>query len=142
METTSLIIVTILVIVSLGVLAMPFLRRHSDATDNALAVQKARDELVTTYERVLATIRDLDEDHNTGKLQPEIYKQERAYWTEQGVRLLQQLEPDADQAMVVEQQSTKSQPSSQAQSPASDSVLDDAIEQAIAAYRQAQTNAS
>jgi len=141
MEMTSLVIVTILVIVSLGVLAMPFLGRHSDAEDNAVAMQKARDELVTTYERVLATIRDLDEDHNTGKLQPEIYKQERAYWTEQGIRLLQQLEPDAEQAIDNDRQPVKAaQPARAANTP--DVMLDDAIEQAIAAYRQAQTNAS
>ena len=50
-----------------------------------LARQKQREILATTYERTLASLRDVDEDHLTGKLAERITKTERAYWTDQGV---------------------------------------------------------
>lgn len=90
--------------------------------------QKKRDELLTSYERVLATIRDLDEDHNTGKLGSDAYQSERAYWTEQGITLLQQLEPQEE-----ERPARKA-----AKAEKADTQLDDAVEKAIADYRKAK----
>jgi hypothetical protein len=133
MTITGLIAGIVLLLVTLYVLAQPFLqqRQHQKGELSAAVAQKQRDELLTSYERILATIRDLDEDHSTGKLPPETYQQERAYWTEQGILLLQQLEPDADalnaETPVVEQ----------VEKPVADKALDEAIEKAIAEYRKA-----
>lgn len=128
MNMISLIIVGVLVLITLVALAQPFvLQRNANRRDTGSS-QIQRDELLTDYERVLATIRDLDEDHQTGKLGEEAYQRERAYWTEQGIVLLQQLEPDSEPEVDI------------APKPVTevDKVLDDAIEQAIAAYRQAE----
>ena len=47
---------------------------------------------MNAYERTLASLRDVDEDHLTGKLADADYEAERAYWTDQGVAILQALE--------------------------------------------------
>lgn len=126
MSIEGLIGSVILVLVGLVTVSLPFLRRNwAGLSPRERAIQKARDELLTTYERVLATIRDLDEDYQTGKLTDTEYQQERGYWAERGVYLLQQLEPDA------------ASPEPVRASP-QETVLDDAIENAIKAYRQAQ----
>jgi hypothetical protein len=133
MSIAGIIAGIVLLVVTLFVLAQPFLqqRRNQQSELTAALAQKQRDELLTSYERVLATIRDLDEDHNMGKLAPETYQQERAYWMEQGILLLQQLEPNADAL------NTESSAVAQAETPEADKALDDAIEKAIAEYRKA-----
>ena len=75
------------VMLALGVsyLTWPLLRRRFSVTGEEVTRRKQRDELLTTYERTLATIRDLDEDHLTGKLSEDDYQAERGYWKEQGV---------------------------------------------------------
>jgi hypothetical protein len=126
MTTGAIIASIVLIAIALFGIALPFLqqRRNQNRELETALSQKKRDELLTDYERVLATIRDLDEDHLTGKLVPETYQRERAYWTEQGILLLQKLEPDTETTSDTEIES--------------DDVLDDAIEKAIAEYRQAQ----
>jgi hypothetical protein len=133
MTITGLIAGIVLLLVTLYVLAQPFLqhRQHQKGELSAAVAQKQRDELLTSYERILATIRDLDEDHSTGKLPPETYQQERAYWTEQGILLLQQLEPDVD---VLNSETPVVEP---VEKPVADKALDEAIEKAIAEYRKA-----
>ncbi|MBZ0291352.1 MAG: hypothetical protein K8L99_02185 [Anaerolineae bacterium] len=133
MSIEGMIGAVILVVVTLFGIGLPFLRRRwTPVSASELAFEKAREELLTTYERVLATIRDLDEDYQTGKLSEDTYQQERAYWTERGMLLLEQLEPDMENEV-------KSKPQrGQSTSDNADQVLDDAIEQAIKAYRQAQ----
>jgi hypothetical protein len=136
MTATGILVGLVLLIVALFVLGYPLVQqRRSEKRDLAAAIaQKSRDELLTSYERVLATIRDLDEDHQTGKLAPDTYQREREYWTEQGIALLQQLEPDADALPANE---SAAEP---VERPSADKTLDDAIEQAIAEYRKAQVS--
>lgn len=132
MTAAGMIAGIVLLIIALAALAQPFVQQRRENRELAAALsQKKRDELLTSYERVLATIRDLDEDHLTGKLAPETYQLERAYWTEQGILLLQQLEPDADaidEGLAV----------GQVETPSADVALDDAIEKAIADYHRAR----
>jgi hypothetical protein len=130
MTATGLIVSLVLLAIAVIGVALPFLQqRRNQNRELATALsQIKRDELLTDYERVLATIRDLDEDHQTGKLAPDTYQRERAYWTEQGILLLQKLEPDAE--ALSDETTTDS---------AGDSdTLDDAVERAIAEYRRAQ----
>lgn len=133
MTVAGLIGGIVLLAIALFVIAQPFLQqRRNQNRELATALsQRERDELLTDYERVLATIRDLDEDHQTGKLAPDTYQRERSYWTEQGILLLQKIEPDTkadEDVSIVENDADK----------VADAALDDAIEKAIADYRQAE----
>ena len=112
-----------------GVIYIPSCKNSAASSRTMVEAQKKRDELLTGYERVLATIRDLDEDHQTGKLDPGTYQREREYWTEQGILLLQKLDPDADNVQASEPVIDEPEKSD------ADAELDDAIEKAIANYR-------
>ena len=129
MTITGLIIGIVLLIVALLALALPFVQEQRTSSRTDMTAQKKRDELLTSYERVLATIRDLDEDHQTGKIAPEAYQKEREYWTEQGILFLQELDPDGDTLSPVDEVVAIETPE------IADEVLDDAIEKAIAEYR-------
>lgn len=132
MTVTGLIGGIALLGVALVALIAPFVQQRRSNNQLEADAQKKRDEFLTSYERVLATIRDLDEDHETGKLAPNTYQREREYWTEQGILLLEELEIDSDEAIVEDRVPEKSD------LPA-DKVLDDAIEKAIAEYRGEHT---
>lgn len=125
MTTAGLFIVIGLFLVTLVGLAQPFFKRGRSSQSD-LSSQKQRDELLTSYERVLATIRDLDEDNQTGKIAPATYQRERAYWTEEGIALLQALESTDDVVSLAQVQDDS----------VADTTLDDAIERAIAEYRE------
>lgn len=70
----------------------PFLgrRRRGPAADTLLETQRER--VVVYYERVLRNLRDLEEDHITGKISPEDYEQERDLWLQRGAQALQTLD--------------------------------------------------
>lgn len=123
MELGTILGTGVLLLIAIAAVLQPFAVKSRSGLFTAEA-QKERDELLTSYERVLATIRDLDEDFNTGKLAPDTYQAERSYWTEQGIALLQQLEPQEEAA----KKSSKK--------PVDNS--DDEVEKAIAAYRKAK----
>ena len=135
MTIAGMIAGVILIIIALIAVATPFLeQRRRENRDIAAALsQKKRDELLTSYERVLATISDLDEDHQTGKLAPETYQQEREYWVEQGILLLQALESEVDS-----DSNEGEAPAGGATDIVVDEALDEAIEKAIADYRKTQ----
>lgn len=118
----------VLIVIALAAVLQPYLANRRAVRNILLGdLQKSQDELVTSYERVLAMIRDIDEDYQTGKLAPDNYQEERAYWTEQGIKLLQKIEPDNEAELHVGAKSDKA-----------DEVLDAEIEKAIAAYREAK----
>lgn len=127
MTTTILMIGGgLLLIATIGVL-IPFITQRRRNQSN-LSAKKAHDELLTHYERILATIHDLDEDHQAGKLAPATYQRERAYWTEQGINLLQQLKTAFD--------AVKNEGIAQPAAPVPDQKLDYSIENAIAQLRE------
>lgn len=129
MTITGLVIGIVLVAVAVLALIVPFVQQSRGNNRSDVEAQKKYDELMTSYERVLATIRDLDEDHQTGKLAPETYQRERGHWTEQGILLLQEIDPDGDNP-------PSKHDAVEAKTPeVADDVLDDAIEKAIAEYR-------
>ncbi len=140
MSSQGLIIVIFIAASSALWIALPMITRRTITINMAqIEEQKAHDALLTTYERILATIRDLDEDYNTGKLQDDVYEQERVYWADRGVQVLQLLDPQVQQE--VQARVTGAPESHEEELPANeaDAVLDDAIENAILAYRQAKT---
>ncbi|MCB0056703.1 MAG: c-type cytochrome biogenesis protein CcmI [Caldilineaceae bacterium] len=113
MSTTGIVISLIILAVAVIWVIAP-LRRGRNLPSAALTAQE---QLVAVYERVVARIRDLDEDFASGKLHEEDYTSERAALTERGVQILQALEAGKTE---------------QAESgPIVDTELDRAIEAAI-----------
>ena len=118
----------LLAIVALIVVA-PLLRRDSDHADDA-RLQKQRERLLVYYERVLTKIRDLDEDHATGKMLDVDYGQEREEWVQRGIHVLRALDNLHAQNII---------PEAITDDAAVDEAIDDAIEAAIKAYRGVAT---
>lgn len=112
-----------------GVLVvMPLLRRESEAGAESLHLHKQRERLLAYYERVLTNLRDLDEDHITGKMPDDAYAAEREDWMQRGVEVLKTLDALDEHSVI---------PASIHDEAAVDEAIDDAIEAAIAARRQA-----
>lgn len=68
------------------VLAWPFFVPPSPSLDDQLERQRQRAHAY--YERVLANIRDLDEDYRTNKIDQAEYQAEREAWAARGVVVL------------------------------------------------------
>ena len=133
MSTEGVIAALGMVVIGLVWLAYPLVRRTTSLNIQEVTRQKERAELLTAYERTLASIRDLDDDYLTGKLTQTDYEMEREHWAEQGVAILQELEKYGIKKSSKAFKSNKVQK----QIPTDvdpDAQLDDAIEQAIAAY--------
>lgn len=126
MSTAGIFITLILVGLSIAFVVLPLVRSAGTKSRAALA-RKARDEVLTAYERVLATLRDLDEDFHTGKLAEHEYQEERSRRIQQGTLLLQHLETlDA------------ANPPETIEVSAPAAVEDDAVEALIARYAQTE----
>jgi len=134
MSTEGVIAAVIMIIIGLIWLAFPLVRRKSSLNDQELFDQKERAALLTTYERTLASIRDLDDDHLTGKLSEDDFERERGQWAEQGVTVLQELEKYGVKKPSKKSKTDARQKSLPTTQVDPDAQLDDAIEQAIAAY--------
>jgi len=134
MSIEGLIVSLVILGGSLFWLALPFLRRGAWSKAE-LAQQKERERILANYERIIATIRDLDEDFQLGKFSEEVHATQRAYWTEQGAETLKMLEQMGGQKK--QEPKAIKQPQSQAQADP-DAALDAAIEQAIANYVSAK----
>lgn len=109
-------------------IAMPLLRRDSGTGADSLHIHRQRDRLLVYYERVLTNLRDLDEDHSTGKMPDDAYAAEREDWMQRGVEVLKALDALDDHSII---------PSAVHDDAAVDEAIDDAIEAAIAARRKA-----
>lgn len=138
MTTGALIISSFVLVLGVVWLALPFLRRGATLRAQEVTRQKEREALLTTYERILTTLRDLDEDYSLGKLPPEGYQVERERWAAQGAAVLEALEHAGGRKPTYAQPAHKATVSTQADAEA---LLDDAIEKAIANYVQAQNGA-
>lgn len=133
MSSTGMILSIVLVAAALFFVFWPFLRRSSADAAEAARLRKAHDELLTSYERVLSSIRDLDEDFQIGKLDAETHQREREFWTERGVALLKEIEADIARSGGPRRKMTGSDGKA-------DQALDSAIEEAILAYRSSVKN--
>lgn len=132
MTLEGLIVVIIMVIVGIAGIAFPFLKsKNKRLPATSLRLAQTRDELITSYERVLATMRDLDDDYQNQKLHKKEYEEERAYWAQYGVRLLQLLEGNPTQDI----------PAQPAPINRHETELDVAVEEAIRNYRVALQSA-
>lgn len=144
MSIAGLILAVVMGLATLAVLMLPYLRYRSTPINNALMRSgQTRDALLTTYERVLSAIRDLDDDFQTGKLAQETYQAERAIWAERGVQVLQKIEAaDATPAPKNNAKRRDTTPVGGFAPPAvaADAALDEAVEEAIAKYRKAKSS--
>lgn len=118
MSISGLIIALLMLVALLVVTFSPLLRRPTRSGDALFT--RERERALAYYERVLTNIRDLDEDHATGKIAASEYHTEREYWADRGVRVLKLLdELDANRHLV--------------DNTEDDAVIDAAIEEAITA---------
>lgn len=122
-----IIALALLILVALWVSA-PLLRRGSPRLSDDALMHKQQERLLVYYERVLTNIRDLDEDHATGKMRTADYDVEREQWVQRGIEILKAL--DSVGVRVVPA------PKDEA---AVEEAIDDEIEAAIAAYRGKRT---
>jgi hypothetical protein len=88
MSFEGLLAAALLLLISTAWVALPFLRRQTVQRDQDMLMQKQRERLDVLYRQVTTTIRDLDEDFSTGKIQEDDYQRERQYWLERGVQIL------------------------------------------------------
>jgi hypothetical protein len=123
MSIAGLLFALVLGLAALVIVAGPLLRpaRRERAAAENLRLQ--RDRLRSYYERVLTNIRDLDEDMATGKINQSDYEAEREAWVGRGIRLLRaqdQLEREGSFGAGADEAAR----------------IDQAIEEAVAAYRE------
>lgn len=119
-------IVASAIIFVIGVMWLVYPFRQQALSHSLLMKQQDRQSLLNAYERLLARLRDLDEDYNLGKMPQADYQQERAQLTEKGAALLAKIEQSLGN---IQPEKSTTQSSSDA-----DAVLDAAIESAIASY--------
>ncbi len=127
MSLEGLVVSVTLLVIAVLWIAAPLLSRRLVQSDDA--AQKQRDRLLTSYERVLNNLRDLDEDFATGKLQAEEHTPEREQLVQRGIRILMELDR-LDAASVQAEQAAGPL------SGKAGKALDESIEEAVAAYRR------
>ena len=93
MSIPGLLLAMLMALLALAVVAYPLLRGQS-ASD----ADSRQDDIDARYERALLNIRDLDEDHATGKLDAQSYRTEREVWVQRGIELLRMMDERGRQA--------------------------------------------
>ena len=90
MSIAGLVIGLLLVLLVALYVFVPLLR--SQYVSETAFQNKQRERALAYYERVLTNIRDLDDDHATGKISEADYQQERERWMQRGVQVLKLLD--------------------------------------------------
>lgn len=123
---------TIFFVLALGITALliaaPLLAGNWKQSKDDQRIAKQHERLLVYYERMLTNLRDLDEDHATGKMADETYTLERDEWLQRGVQVLKAIDGLADESLI---------PGDIRDDAAVDEAIDDAIEGAIASYQNA-----
>jgi len=97
MSIEGLIGLIVMLIVGVGGLLLPFLTsKKALISPRKREIEVSRDELVASYERVLSTLRDLEDDSKSHKMHPADYEREHAYWSQYGIKLLHLLDGNTD----------------------------------------------
>ena len=125
MSSAGLVFGLIILLVALVVIGAPLFRRQTIRVGDDALLQKQRERLLLIYERVLTNIRDLDEDHTTGKMQTADYETEREIWVQRGIQVLKAMDRLDEQHIITDALDDEG----------IDQAIDDEIEQAIAAFR-------
>jgi len=122
MSVGGLLIAFVLTIAVIALIGAPLLRRPGVSADSETV--RRREKYGALYDRALRNVRDLDEDHALGKIDPDLYTADRAVWLERGVWALKMLDK-------VERQASDVPPAP----PMTDADMDAAIDAAIARAR-------
>lgn len=125
MSSAGLVFGLIILLVALVVIGAPLFRRQVGRVGDDALLQKQRERLLLIYERVLTNIRDLEEDHTTGKMQTVDYETEREIWVQRGIQVLKAMDRLDEQHIITDAVDDEG----------IDQAIDDEIEQAIAAFR-------
>lgn len=130
--TGTLIVIGGITIAGLLWLVLPFFGRD-EPTQNELE-QKQIERLLMYYEQVMATLRDLEEDHITGKLTDADYHEEREAWTARGVKVLSAINEVSTlpPAALPQQQQARRQPQAEAHDDI-DAAIEAAVSKALGA---------
>jgi hypothetical protein len=128
MSIEGLIIGFVLVTLALVWIILPLARASAGSSQDDALAEKRRERLLVYYERVITNLRDLDEDHATGKIGGDAYEVEREAWLLRGIQALRALDNlDTQEQTIL--------PPTATDEAAIDDAIDDAIEQRVAAYR-------
>lgn len=125
MSVIGLLMGLVLVLSVAAIVIAPLFRGEASETSAEAQMHKQRERLLGMYERVLTNIRDLDEDHNTGKMPTGDYQQEREQWVQRGIEVLKALDNLIEQPVMIDAEETE----------VIDAAIDQRIEAAVAAYR-------
>lgn len=125
MSIEGILLSAFLFLTSMMILARPFVVQN--ASHDALSLQQDRQSLLNAYERLLARLRDLDEDYKLGKMPQADYEVERLQLADRGATLLAQIEKSLG-GLKYDEISTS------VNDVKADVELDTAIEAAIANY--------
>ncbi|MFN8527750.1 MAG: hypothetical protein U0670_03970 [Anaerolineae bacterium] len=118
MSIAGLVIGLGLITVTIVIAVLPLLGRQN-RTDTA--IERQRERLIAYYERALRNVRDLDEDHDLGKIGDSDYAAERETWMQRGVQALKTLDQIDAQASPI--------------NGTGETEIDAAIEKAVAAMK-------
>jgi len=132
MSTMGILLSAIVMIAGLFGVFHPLFQQQAALGKQAKA-QRERDELLVMYERIVATVRDLDEDFRTGKIATDDYHRDRATWSERGVEVLQALEKIGGKS-IKQNLTVTSVEVDLVNTETIDQDLDDVIEAAISQY--------
>jgi hypothetical protein len=134
METGSLVILLVILALGAAFLAWPFVRGRSERT----SMDSSRQTLINDYARVIAALRDLEEDHTTGKIGDDAYAAEKSRLSEQGIVLLEKLDQQGLLPALDNAGAAPGKPAAAGKGSAADEALDEALEAAIARYASAK----
>lgn len=138
MSGAGLLVSIIIIGLSAFLMALPFLTaRKTGVAQTKVQQEHQRDELLTTYERVVAMMRDLEEDRLTGKLDDATYQREHALWADRGVQVLATLdELGMSKAQIKAERKSRMAKPAQTKPVNAEAELDNAIEAAISRYAE------
>lgn len=143
MSGVGLIISLVLLTAVVVWVLMPLLRPAPVQSAAVLLRDKQRERLTAYYERTLRNLHDLDEDHALGKLDTDAYAVDREFWVQRGVAALKALDaldgqsrPPAADPSPLDALPVPTLAATPADIDAVDSAIDDAIEAAVARYRE------
>jgi hypothetical protein len=128
MSLEGLLFAVVLTLVVVMISAAPLLLRRRAFTAGTVE-ERQRARLTLYYERALRNVRDLDEDHALGKIDPDSWAADRALWVARGVAALEALDA-LDRAPLPARDQTDA---------AIDRAIDAAIDAAVARARQEVT---
>ncbi len=90
--TPGLIFILVIVAISIAFIVAPLLRKDATAPERVAAADDESIELASRHKMILASLRDLEDDHNTGKVSEEDYPGLQSKLTREAVDLMKQLD--------------------------------------------------